>query len=139
MATLVVEGLLSIAHVGDSRPHLARDGKLVRLTRNDSWAATVLGRRPFDAVTVEQLPMRHVLTNVLGPRTQTEIHMQERSIKAGDLLVICRDGLHGSMDDRHIREALAHHKTVEATAEGLRAALDRGSRDKVTAIVLTCE
>ncbi len=66
--------------------------------------------------------------------------MQERSIKAGDLLVICRDGLHGSMDDRHIREALAqHHKAVEATAEGLRAALDRGSRDKVTAIVLTCE
>ena len=128
---------MSIAHVGDSRLYHAANGQLVQLTRDDSWAATVLGQRPLDgAAPAEQHPMRHVLTNVLGARDNTEIHIQERQVGPSEMLLLCTDGLHGSLDDAQIQELLAQQSSMERTAEALvRAALERGSRDNVTALV----
>lgn len=140
VAALMVGGSLSIAHVGDSRLYHAANGTLVQLTRDDSWAATVLGQGPLDAVSKEQHPMRHVLTNVLGARDHTEIHIQERTVAPGELLLLCTDGLHGTVDDRLMLQLLAEHPSVERAAEALvKAALDRGSRDNVTALVAKCE
>jgi protein phosphatase len=140
VAALVLDGTLSIAHVGDSRLYRAANGRLVQLTRDDSWAATVLVQRPHDAATAEQHPMRHVLTNVLGARDHTDIHIQDCPVGAGELLLLCTDGLHGSVDNGLIQELLVQQATMERTAETLvRAALDRGSRDNVTALVAICE
>ena len=139
VAALVADGTMSIAHVGDSRMYLAANGKLVQLTRDDSWAATVLGQGPLNgALPTEQHPMRHVLTNVLGARDNTEIHMQERKIAPREILLLCTDGLHGSLDDSAIQDLLSKQSSMERTAEALvRAALDRGCRDNVTALVAT--
>jgi protein phosphatase len=118
----------------------ATNGQLVQLTRDDSWEATVLGQRRPDGTSADQHPMRHVLTNVLGARDQTEIHIQERRVAPGELLLLCTDGLHGSVDTAVIQELLAKHTSMERTAEALvRAALDRGSRDNVTALVAIWE
>jgi PPM family protein phosphatase len=140
VAALVLDGTLSVAHVGDSRMYHLTNGQLVQLTQDDSWSATVLGHRPHDATTAEPHIMKHVLTNVLGARDHTEIHIQDRSVAHGDLLLLCSDGLHGSVEDALMQELLAQHTTVERTAEALvRAALDRGSRDNVTALVAKCQ
>ena len=141
VAALLLNGTVSIAHVGDSRMYHAANGQLVQLTRDDSWAATVLGQGPLEgAKPAEQHPMRHVLTNVLGARDNTEIHIQERQVGPNDILLLCTDGLHGSLDDAAIQALLAHPSSMERTAEALvRAALDRGCRDNVTALVATCE
>jgi len=140
VAALVLDGTLSIAHVGDSRLYHAANGHLAQLTRDDSWAATVLVQRPLDGATAEQHPMRHVLTNVLGARDTTDIHIQDRPVAPGQLLLLCTDGLHGFLDDGVIQELLVQQATMERTAETLvRAALERGSRDNVTALVAICE
>ena len=141
VAALVANGTMSIAHVGDSRLYLATNGQLVQVTRADSWAATDHGRSPHNgAAPTEQHPLRHVLTNVLGARDNTEIHMQERKIGPSEILLLCTDGLHGSLDDSAIQEVLSKQSSMERTAEALvRAALDRGCRDNVTALVATCE
>jgi protein phosphatase len=140
VAALVIDAALAVAHVGDSRMYHWTKGHLVQLTRDDSWSATVLGQRPHDPAVAEPRIMRHVLTNVLGARDRTEIHVQERSIGDGDLLLLCSDGLHGSVDDILMHELLSQQSTVERTAEALvRAALDQGSRDNVTALVAKCQ
>jgi protein phosphatase len=140
VAALVFDGIVSVAHVGDSRMYHAANGQLAQLTRDDSWAATVLVQRPLDAATAEHHPMRHVLTNVLGAREQTEIHIQDRAVAPGELMLLCTDGLHGSLDDGAIKELLVPQTTMERTAEALvRAAIERGSRDNVTALVAVCE
>jgi len=140
VAALVLGGAVSIAHVGDSRLYHSSNGRLLQLTHDDSWAATVLGLRPPDSAAAELHPMRHVLTNVLGARDHTEIHVQDRALGPGELLLLCTDGLHGSLDDRSIQEVITQHKSMEATAEALvRTALDRGSRDNVTALVASYE
>jgi len=138
VAALVLDNVLSIAHVGDSRLYHASDSQLVQLTRDDSWSARVLVQ-PGAAATAEPHPMRHVLTNVLGARDTTDIHVQERQVAPGDLFLLCTDGLHGSLEDQAIHELLSPRSSMERTAEALvRAALERGSRDNVTALVALC-
>jgi protein phosphatase len=136
---LVSDGLLSLAHVGDSRIYHAANGALVQLTRDDSWAATVLGR-PSEPHAAAAQSMRHVLTNVLGARDQTEVHIQERPIAIGDRLLLCSDGMHGSLEEKDIQRLLHEHGSVAHAAEALvRLALERGSRDNVTVVVAACE
>ena len=139
VAALVSGDLLSLAHVGDSRIYHLANGTLVQLTRDDSWAATVLGR-PSEPQAAGAQAMRHVLTNVLGARDQTEVHIQDRPIAPGDRLLLCSDGLHGALEHMDIQRLLHEHGSVAHAAEALvRLALDRGSRDNVTVVVAACE
>jgi protein phosphatase len=138
VAALLLDNLLSIAHVGDSRMYHASNNHLLQLTRDDSWAARVLVQ-PVVAAKADLHPMRNVLTNVLGARDTTDIHVQERLVAPDDLLLLCTDGLHGALEDEAIQALLTPRAAMERTAEALvRAALERGSRDNVTALVALC-
>jgi serine/threonine protein phosphatase PrpC len=123
-----------VGHVGDSRLYLLEDGKVSQLTRDDSWAATVMGGADPEAM--KHHPMRHVLTNVLGARDQTEIHVAERDLKGGELLLLCSDGLHNVLNEAALVELMTGDD-LEAMAKRLvLAAIERGSRDNVTALVV---
>lgn len=81
--------------------------------------------------------MRNVLTNVLGAREQTEIHLSERTLADGEMLLLCSDGVHTVVDDAALCRLLEQDATVEAIARSVvSAALERGSRDNVTALVV---
>jgi len=137
-AALFSRGLVSLAHVGDSRIYHLAGGALVQLTRDDSWAATVLGQ-PADGAGVPH-PMRHVLTNVLGARDHTEVHIQDRQVQRGDRLLLCSDGLHGTLSADDMQRVLEEHDSVGHAADALiRLALERGTRDNVTAVVAAVE
>lgn len=138
---LANDGHIAIGHVGDSRLYLARGGSIEQLTQDDSWAATILAHdprvRPAD---LAHHPMRNVLTNVLGAREQVDVHLAERDLENGDVLLLCSDGLHGVLDDAAIQQILRANTDVDAAAGALvRTALDRGSRDNVTALVVRYE
>jgi serine/threonine protein phosphatase PrpC len=141
MGTTVVCALmhgagLAIGHVGDSRLYLLTDGALSPLTRDDTWAATVLAGDD-DPSRVADHPMRNVLTNVLGAREQTEIHLSERILAHGEMLLLCSDGVHNAIDDMALRHLLVRDAPLEDIARSVvAAALDGGSRDNVTALVV---
>ena len=100
----------------------------------------MLGQPSVRGAAPPQHPMRHVLTNVLGARDNSEIHIQDHPVAPGDLLLLCTDGLHGALDDTLIQQLLVQQPTIERTAEALvRAAIERGTRDNVTALVAVCE
>jgi len=146
MGTTIVGLLMNgsrfcVAHVGDSRCYLLADGHLQQLTHDDSWAATILARDP--ALTSEDIarhPMRNVLTNVLGAREQVDIHMSEHELRGGEVLLLCSDGLHGVLNDEAVQDILESTADVDGAAQSLvNTALDRGSRDNVTALVIRHE
>jgi len=138
VASVLIGGpKVSIAHVGDSRVYSYAGGALRCLTQDDSWAATIL--QETSGAALASHPMRHVLTNVLGAREQTEIHVSELDRAAADVLLLCSDGLHNVVDDAGIAAVLAEHRDPEGAARALvETALRLGTRDNVTAVVVWC-
>lgn len=137
VAALVVDGRLSVGHVGDSRLYRLSGGAIRQLTGDDSWMAAVMANAPrADASLLEYHPMRHVLTNVVGSRSRTEVHVVEEPLASGDELILTTDGVHGVLDDDRLKTLVAEADSLAAASRGLvRAALARGSRDNCSAIV----
>jgi serine/threonine protein phosphatase PrpC len=143
MGTTIVGALvngsrMAVAHVGDSRLYVIRKGRIRQITADDSWAATILAQdprlNPSDLVTH---PMRNVLTNVLGARDQVDVHVSEHDLEPGDVVLLCSDGLHGVLDDTTLAQiATNQHDIKVATRLMVDSALDGGSRDNVTALLL---
>ena len=77
VCALLADGQLIVAHVGDSRLYLFAGTELLQLTQDDSWAATVLGGKEGGN---GGPATRHVLTNVLGARPDTQVHLLDREI-----------------------------------------------------------
>jgi protein phosphatase len=130
---------VAIGYVGDSRLYLFSNGSLQQqLTNDDSWAAAILAHDP--GLSQEQLarhPMRNVLTNALGARDEVEVHVSERTLTSGDLLLLCTDGLHGVLDSHRLHDILQAARGVDDAAQALvDAAKEAGSRDNVTALVM---
>jgi PPM family protein phosphatase len=139
---LLVNGSrIAIGHVGDSRLYLLHAGDLEQLTEDDSWAATILAHDPRARTTdLSHHPMRNVLTNALGARDQVDVHLTERDLQNGDIMLLCSDGLHGVLDNQTMRAILEKQPDVELAARELvETALDSGSRDNVTALVVRYE
>jgi PPM family protein phosphatase len=137
VAALVDDGRLSVGHVGDSRLYVLSKGRLRGLTRDDSWMTALLAHDPTADPAVMRLhPMGSALTNVVGARTRTDVHVTEEELSGGEILVLLTDGVHGVLDDRWLERFVKGSDDVRAIAATLvDAALLRGSRDNCTALV----
>ncbi len=137
VAAHVTGGLLSVAHAGDSRLYLFAERKLTQITQDDSWLVSMLAHDPHtDPLLLEHHPMRNALTNVVGARARTEVHVVERALAGDELLLLSTDGVHGVLDDGRIEGLLLEDEDPRGIAHAvIRAALARGSRDNCTAVV----
>jgi PPM family protein phosphatase len=141
MGTTVVGALISgtrlaVANAGDSRLYIFADGSLTQLTRDDTWAATVLAsQRGTDAAAPPE-SMRRVLTNVVGAREQADVRITEHDLKGGEMILLCSDGLHGVLDDSTLLKLLsAGGMPSDIVSRLIAAALAGGARDNITAVV----
>jgi serine/threonine protein phosphatase PrpC len=141
MGTTAVGALISgqrmaVANAGDSRLYLFSGGCLTQLTRDDTWAATVLASQAGTNAPAPPESMRRVLTNVLGAREQADVRMSEHDLTAGDEILLCSDGLHSVLDDPAIASVLSAGGTVsEVVSRLIKEALSRGARDNITAVL----
>ncbi len=137
VASLVDGNQLSVGHVGDSRLYILANDRLRQVTHDDSWMATMLAHNPSaDVARLEQHPMRNALTNVVGSRRRTDVHVVEETLEGGELLLLTTDGVHGVLDDARLEQVILDSNDVHDTAASLvAAALARGSRDNCTAVV----
>lgn len=142
MGTTVVAALLNddhayFANVGDSRAYLWHSKALRRLTRDDSWLTAAMEGVIEGPANIEQHPMRHVLTKVVGLRHELQPSVAEFDFGPGDVLLLCTDGVHGSVTDAAIGEVLGSGSSVIDMAERVvRLAMAHGATDNLTAIVV---
>jgi protein phosphatase len=139
---LIVNGAqAAIGSVGDSRVYRLSGGRLLQVTTDDSWASTILSQDPaLKPEDIAHHPMRNVLTNVLGGRSSVDVRVTEHTLNDGDVLLLCSDGLHNVIDLTLLEELLQQTSDVERIARTLvQTALERGSRDNVTALVVRYE
>ena len=84
--------------------------------------------------------MRHALTNVVGARDDTEVEIGERALAAGDMLLLCSDGLYGGLDDASLQLLMATPGKLEEVTERLvQTSLERNGSDNITAVTIKAE
>lgn len=128
-------GTLLLAHAGDSRAYLLRDGAMSRETRDDSFVQLLIDSgvvRPADAAFH---PHRNVITASLRGGDDDRIALGEREARAGDRWLLCSDGVTDYVDDGDLCDVLAEGAPADAAAAIVGLALHTGSRDNVTAVV----
>ena len=128
---------LFIVHAGDSRAYLFRDGELEQLTSDDTLVQVLIDGGAISAEDAKQHHLRHVVTNVIGgPSEGVTAEIHKLSLRDGDTLLFCTDGLTGPVDDDAIAEILTQHPDPDdACTRLVDMALSRGGPDNVTAVV----
>lgn len=145
MGTTVVAAFLTergaiYAHVGDSRMYLFSRGRLSQLTRDDSWVSVALNGGAEDLGELEQHPMRHVLTKVVGLRPELQPTVAHCDFGVGDVLLLCSDGVHGAIPEARLASLLSARTPVAQVAESVvLEAMAHGATDNVTAVVVRRE
>jgi serine/threonine protein phosphatase PrpC len=128
---------LFIAHVGDSRAYLFRNGAIQQLTKDHTQAQALADAGIIEREEVASHRLSHVLTNVLGGNNSTaEVELQRLQIQDGDRLLLCSDGLTDMVDDEKMAELLGQAKQPGIACQALvDLALENGGLDNVTVVV----
>jgi protein phosphatase len=126
---------LGVAHIGDSRGYLRRGGELTRLTHDHSWVQSLIdeGRITEDESHVH--PHRSLLLRVLNGQPISEPDLELVTLKAGDRIMFCSDGLCGLVTDDVIDDALAGDDLDLVLTDLVEAAHAGGGLDNITIIV----
>lgn len=126
---------VAIGHVGDSRAYRLRRGKLERLTRDHSLVEEMRRKGQLTEAQAEDHPQRSIITRALGPEPEVEVDLQTVPAQAGDVFLICSDGLTSMLDDEHIGRLLARATSMQNAVRALIDEANRaGGRDNISVI-----
>jgi len=146
MATTVAAALVdgetvNLAHVGDSRIYMIRDSILTQLTSDHSWVNEQIQSGVISADQARSHPLRNVVTRALGGKADLLVDMQVQTMRSGDVLLLCSDGLTTMIPDEEIARVLNEHDgDIEHAANALvDAANARGGEDNITVMLLKFE
>ena len=129
-----------VAHVGDSRCYLLRDGDLTRLTRDHSLVEELVRRGKLTEEQAEAHPQRSVITRALGAGADVEVDVEVFPARDGDLFLVCSDGLTGMVHEAQLKPLLEQPGPLERIGRSLIAAAnDAGGRDNITVILFRLE
>lgn len=129
---------LFVAHAGDSRAYLFREGLLEQVTEDHTLVQMLVSSGQLTEEQARRHPRRNVVTNVVGgPSTGVYAEFHKAKLADGDLLLLCSDGLSESVPAPRIAETLAiHADDPDAAVQRLiEQALEAGAPDNVTVIV----
>jgi len=127
-----------VAHVGDSRVYLFRDGALRQLTEDHSLLNDYKKSRALTPEEIEAFPHKNVIVRALGMKDAVEVDLVRRELHDGDVFLLCSDGLSGMVPDDRIAELLRGHPR-DLKGAGLAlvdAANEAGGQDNVTCVLV---
>src|SRR4051795_5992663 len=140
-AAYVGEDTVTVAHVGDSRAYVVRNGDLIRITKDHSLVAELVERGKLTEEQAETHPQRSVITRALGPEPSVQVDVFECPAKAGDLFMVCSDGLTSMVLEPKLKPLLVDsHGPLDELGRSLIAAANQaGGRDNITVILFSLE
>jgi protein phosphatase len=145
MGTTVVtamhkDDVITIAHVGDSRGYRLRGGRLELLTQDHTWVNEQVVAGYLSEEQAKSHPLKNVVTRALGGDSEVVVDVLETEARAGDLIVLCSDGLTTMLSDEEIHERLVADASLEEICRRLiHDANARGGFDNITVVLLRLE
>ena len=139
-AAYVDDTAVAIAHVGDSRAYLFRDGTLERLTQDHSLVEELVRQEKLTREQADKHPQRSIITRALGPEASVEVDTWTYPVRAGDILLLCSDGLTTMISEDQVAEILRDADSLDGAADALiDAANQAGGRDNITVVLFRLE
>jgi serine/threonine protein phosphatase PrpC len=139
-AAYVGESEVTIAHVGDSRAYVLRDGELIRLTKDHSLVGELVARGKLTEEQAEMHPQRSVITRALGSEPDVEVDVHVYQARAGDLFMLNSDGLTSMVPEPRVKPIIEGAESLaQAGRELIAAANEAGGRDNITVILFRVE
>ena len=138
LSTVIIsEKSIKICHIGDSRIYLYRNNSLSRFTIDHSWVAEAIQSGKLTEEEAHIHPMRNIVTQVIGsPRTIRPFYLESEIID-NDRIILCTDGIHGTLTDNEISEVINDNDSKDMLLNSLFAKAQlNGSTDDMTAIVI---
>jgi PPM family protein phosphatase len=136
VAALLREDVLAIAHVGDSRLYLVRDGTIQSLTTDHSWVAEQIIQGFITEEEAERSPRRNIVTRALGVGSSVDVELTEIPVKSGDLLLLCSDGLTRGVSPNDIFRILHGSEDLATMSDRLIAMANEAGGDDNTTVVI---
>jgi PPM family protein phosphatase len=139
-AALVEDDEVGLAHVGDSRAYLFRDGRLKLLTSDHSLVEELRRSGRLTDEQAEDHPQRSIITRALGPEAEVEVDTMTYRARPGDVYMLCSDGLTTMLRDERIEAVLDEAPSLDEAMERLVIeANDAGGRDNITVVAFRLE
>jgi PPM family protein phosphatase len=135
----LLSGSALVAHVGDSRAYLWRDGVLEQITRDHSWVEEQIAAGALSADEARQHPWRNLVTRALAGAEPPEVDVTPVALERGDRILLCSDGLTTPLTDPAILETMnrVSRGGPEAICQALvDAANAAGGPDNITVVVV---
>lgn len=130
------DGTAYVAHIGDSRLYLYREGVLTCITHDQSVVGALLQEGKITSEEAFIHPKRNMLLQALGVEEKVDPELCHFSLAAGDQILLCSDGLSDMVRDEEIAAILTEADGEKAADKLLDAALDNGGKDNVSFILL---
>lgn len=139
-ALYVGEEEIALAHVGDSRAYLLRDGELERLTNDHTLVEELLRQGRITEEEAEHHPQRSIVTRSVGPEPEVQVDRLTLRGRGGDLFLVCSDGLTSMISEAAVGDILRASPSLREAAHALvQAANDAGGRDNISVVLFTLE
>jgi protein phosphatase len=140
VAVRLTDYYLSVAHVGDSRLYLIRDGVIQPLTSDHSWVAEQVAQGHMSEEEAERSPRRNIVTRALGVESTVDIDLAEMPLLNGDLLLLCSDGLMRGVRSNDILQILESEGDLSAKTDRLISMANAaGGDDNITVLLVAVQ
>ncbi len=135
-AAALNDDTLVVAQIGDSRCYVFRNGQLAQVTKDQSLAWQLIeagAMTPEDAKAFEHA---NIILQALGVQERVDVVLSQVTLRKGDVVVLCSDGLHGPVVDQDIQDVLTVETDLRKAADGLlHKALERDGPDNITVVL----
>lgn len=130
------EGRFSVIWTGDSRVYLARNARIIQLTRDHTEVQMLLREGKITGEQAKDWPRRNVIVHAVGVNETPHMEKTEGDVLPGDTFILCSDGLTNHVTDAEIQILVTSNSAERACVDLIRVALERGGKDNVTVIVV---
>jgi protein phosphatase len=130
---------VGLAHIGDSRGYLLRDGTLSQLTKDHTFVQSLIDEGRITEDEARTHPHRNLILRAVDGVHETDPDLFYIELAPGDRLLLCSDGASGVLDHDRLADILGTGSVDYAVVELIRASLDAGSSDNITCVVADVE
>ncbi|MEM7210971.1 MAG: protein phosphatase 2C domain-containing protein [Pseudomonadota bacterium] len=137
-ALVIFEDAYACVWSGDSRVYRVRYNRIEQITRDHTEAQELVDRGTITPEEAKTWPRKNVITRAIGVFDEPELEMVQGRVEHGDIFVICSDGLTEHVEDHEIERFALRRPLGHAIDSMISTTLERGARDNVTVIQISC-